>query len=177
MGEHVARASKKEHVSDAFTIRKLDDEDKGYALVSWRESHKSAPGPDRVPWSYYKHEYGSVFSKILNSPESKLLGAYSDEDKLLGWLAMTPGRSVNTLHWVQVKYELDGVKLRRRGLMYALLEAAELGPRFVYTLRARREKAPIGENTSRTFDEILVHALLRDKGVVGTHVSLKDWIK
>lgn len=165
-------------MSDTFTIRKLDDEDRGYALISWRESHKSAPGCDRVPWSFYKHEYGKLFSKILNDPASKLLGAYDDNGKLLGWLAMSPGRSVNTLHWIHVKYELDGEKLRRRGLMYALLEAAELGPRFIYTLRARREKLTTDEGeTTKTFDEILARALLRDKAMVATYVALKEWVK
>lgn len=165
-------------MNDTFTIRNLDPEDIGYALVSWRESHKAAPGADNIPWSYYKHAYGSLFQKILNSPESRLLGAYDENDKLLGWLAMSPGRSVNTLHWVHVKYELDGEKLRRRGLMYALIEAAALGPRFIYTLRARREKltTPDGE-TTKTFDEILARALLRDKAMVATYVALKEWIK
>ena len=163
-------------MKDTFTIRKLDDEDRGYALVSWRESHKAAPGCDRVPWSFYKHEYGKLFSKILNDPSSKLPGADDDYDNLLGWLAMSPGRSVHTLHWVHVKYESDNEKLRRRGLMYALIDAAELGPRFIYTLRARREKAP-EDDTIKTFDEILARALLRDKNAVATYVALKEWIK
>lgn len=172
----VPRASQKEPVSDTYTIRNLDPEDVGYALVSWRESHKAAPGADSMPWSYYKHAYGSLFQKILNDPASRLLGAYDEDNKLLGWLAMSPGRSVNTLHWVHVKYELSGTKLRRRGLMYSLIEAADLGPRFIYTLRARRKKSP-GDETIKTFDEILARVLLRDKNMVATYVALKEWVK
>lgn len=149
-----------------FRIRDLDEADRGFALVSWRESHKDAPGVCRVPWSFYKHEYGKIFSQILNDPKTRLLGAYTEDDKLLGWLAMTPGRSVNTLHWIHVKFEHAGAKLRRRGLMYALIEEAELGPRFIYTLRARKK-----------LDETLVAALLCDKSMVGTYVALKEWIK
>jgi hypothetical protein len=155
-------------------IRKLDEEDLGYALFSWRESAKKAPEYDRVPWGYYKDAVVPTFQKLLDNT----LGAYTATGQLVGWLAMSPGKRVHTVHWVHVKHELDGVRMRRRGIMLALLDAADLGSRFIYTLRARRlmrderEKQP----GVKTLDELLV-AALREKGVTATHVSLKEWLK
>lgn len=158
-------------------IRKLSDEDKGYALASWRESHKASPGCDKVPWAYYKSDFGALFARIINDPGTVLLGAYNEADKLVGWLAMTPSKRVNTLHWVQVKYELDGQRLRRHGVMSLLLDAASLKPRCVYTLRARRDRAPLPDGTmSKTLDESLVLAL-RARGITAAYVPLKEWIK
>jgi len=158
-------------------IRLLDLTDKGYALASWRESHKAAPGVHRVPWSFYKHEYGEIFAQIINAPTTKLLGAYATNDKLLGWLAMTPGKRVHTLHWVQVKFELDGIRMRRRGIMTELLNAAELGPRFVYTLHARRDRVRLPDGSmSRSLDESLV-AALQARGIVAAYTPLKEWVK
>jgi hypothetical protein len=159
-------------------IRALDPGDVGYALYSWREGHKKAPGADRMPWSYYKDTLGHAFEKLLNDPTSKLLGAYSEDDgTLLGWLISTPGKRVHTLHWVHVKHTLEGQRIRRNGVMMALIEAAELGPRFVYTLRARRDRARLPDgNYTKSLDESLV-AALRAKGVTPTFVALKEWLK
>jgi hypothetical protein len=165
---------------DDFVIRPLDDVDKGYALSSWRESHKQSPGSHRVPWSFYKATVGAELARIINDPSTRLLGAYGGSDgrgQLLGWLAMTPGKRVQTLHWVQVKLKVGTERLRRRGLMFALLGAAELGTSFVYTLRARRDRNKLEDGTlTKTLDESLVHAL-RDKGVVATYVALKEWLQ
>jgi hypothetical protein len=108
-----------------------------------------------------------------------MLGAYSHDDKLVGWLAMTPGKRVKTLHWCYVKWKLDDKSMRRRGVMTALLEEADLGRNFVYTLRARRlykderATAPVG---AKSLDEIIVQAL-REKGQNAAYISLKDWLK
>ncbi len=159
-----------------MNISRLDDTDIGYALFSWREGHKKAPGVDRVPWSYYKHEYGTAFVKILDDPATRTLGAYA-EGKLVGWLVMTPGKRVHTVHWVHVKHDLDGAPMRRQGVMMALLDAAELGARFIYTLRARRDRATLPDgSTTKSLDESLVTAL-RAKGVTATYVALKEWLK
>lgn len=157
-----------------MNIRPLKKEDVGYALFSWREGHKKSPGHDRMPWAYYKDTLGYAFEKILNDPTTRLLGAYSHEEKLLGWIATTPGKRVHTVHWVHVKHELDGKKMRRRGVMTALLDAADLGPRFIYTLRGRRLERDA--RPFRSLDETLV-ATLRARGVTATFVPLKEWLK
>ncbi len=159
------------------TVRALDADDKGYALSSWRESHKSSPGCDRVPWSYYRHEWGEKFRALIDDPTTRTLGAYTSDDQLAGWLAMTPGKRVATLHYVYTKWKLDGKLLRRQGVMTALLEAAELGRAFAYTLKGRRDRVKLPDgSTTKSLDESLV-AALRDKGISATHVPLKEWLK
>lgn len=160
-----------------FSIQDLSPDDRGYVLASWRESHKQSPGADKVPWGFYKYEWGTMLSKIINDPTTKMLGAYADTGKLLGYLVMTPGKRVSTLHWVQVKFELDGEKLRRRGLMTALLEAAELGPRFIYTLRARRDRKTLPDGSvTKSLDESLAATLLA-RGAVAVYEPMKSWLK
>ncbi len=162
-----------------MNIRPLDDADRGYALASMRESHKQSPGCDRIPWNYYKATWGALLSKLINDPVTVLWGAYdeSNEQKLVGYLIMTPGKRTQVLHWVQVKYELDGVRMRRRGVMEALLDRAQLGTRFVYTLKARRDAKPLPDGSmSKSFDETLA-AALRARGQTPAYVSLKEYLK
>ncbi len=159
-----------------MNIHRLFEDDIGYALFSWREGHKKAPSVSRVPWTYYKETFGREFQKILDDASTRLLGAYEDK-KLLGWLAATPGKRVHTLHWIHVKHELDGVKQRRRGVMTALLEHANLGSQLVYTLRARRDRAQLPDGSmTKSLDESLV-AALRARGVTATYVPLKEWLQ
>jgi len=160
-------------------VRQLDADDVGYALTSWRESHKPAPGVDRVPWAYYRHAWVNKFRDLLNDSSTVLLGAYTHEGALAGWLAMTPGKRVHTLHWCYVKWKLDDKSMRRRGIMAALLEEADLGRNFVYTLRARRlykDERATAPQGAKSLDEVLVPAL-RAKGVNATFVDLREWLR
>lgn len=158
-------------------VRSLDAEDRGYALFTWRESAKKAPGLHRLPWSYFKDTLGYAFQQIMDAPDTRLLGAYTGNGKLLGWLAMSLGKRVHTVHWVHVKHELDDEPQRRKGVMLALLEAAQLGKNFVYTLRARRDRETLADGTiTKSLDESLV-AALRARGVTATFVPLKEWLK
>ena len=160
-----------------MNIRPLDTEDRGYALFTWRESAKKAPGLDRVPWAYYRDAIVPAFAKILDDPTTRLLGAYTHDDKLIGWIAMTPGKRVHTVHWVHTKHELDGKRMRRRGVMMELLNAADLGSRFVYTCRAKRDRGVLPDGTAtKSLDETLVH-VLRAEGVTATFVPMKEWLK
>lgn len=144
-------------------IRALDPADRGYVLSSWWASHKDAM---RIkPWDVYKAKYGPLFKQIVDDPANILLGEYADDGKVLGWLAMTPGKRVDTVHWVYTRPDLAGARVRRRGVMTALLEAADLGSSFVYTLRA-----------SRKLDEALV-AALRARGITAVFVQMKEWLK
>lgn len=158
-----------------MNIRKLDEADRGYAMFSWREGYKKAPGMDRVPWAYFKSTIGRELEKIFDDPTTVVLGAYTHEEKLVGWLVMSPSKRVNTVHWVHVKHELDGKRMRRRGAMTALL--GEVGSRFVYTLRARRDRATLPDGSmTKSLDESLV-AALRARGVTATYIPLKEWLK
>lgn len=168
------RASEEEALN--VTIRPLLDADRGYVVSSWRESAKAAPRLARLPWSYYKHTTGAQIQQIANATSTVILGAYHG-DELVGWLAMTPSKRVHTVHWVHTRFRVGTVNARRRGVMTALLDAAKLGARFVYTMQARklREKLPDG-TTSKSLDDVLVVAL-RERGVHATYVPLKDWLQ
>lgn len=159
-----------------MNVRNLDEDDYGYALAAWREGSHKAPGHARLPWSYFKDTMVPLYKRLLDDPSSVVLGAYSHEEKLLGWLVMTPSKRVNTVHWVHVKHELDGKPMRRRGVMTALLDAANLGSRFAYTLHGRLLDREDRQGGAKSLDEILV-AALRARGVTATYVPLKEWLK
>lgn len=156
-----------------MNIRPLDADDVGYALVAWREAYKQAPGVSRLPWEYYRTVYAPMLKRLIDDPSTELLGAY-EGNTLLGFLVMTRGKRVHTLHWCQIKNKVDGRRVRdRRELFFKLLDAADLGSRFVYTLRGPRCRKETG---ARSLDELLV-ADLRKRGVVATLVPLKEWLK
>jgi hypothetical protein len=158
-------------------IRQLDADDVPYALTSWRESHKQSPGHDKVPWGYYKATTGAAFSSILTDPGTRKLGAYAEDDMLLGFLVMTPGKRVHTLHWVQTKYRVELERIRRQGVMTALFEVADLGKRFVYTCRGPRRKVELPDgSTSKSMDQVYA-ANLAARGITATFVDLKEWLR
>lgn len=157
-----------------MNIRPLDADDVGYALSVWQEAHKTSPSCRRAPWWAYRQEFGTLLRRIVDDPTTVMLGAYDNADRLLGFLVMTPGKRVHTLHWCQVKRKLgDERVLDRRRIFLDLLEAADLGPRFVYTLRGPRVTKVAGV---RSLDELLVNDL-RARGVTATFVALKEWLK
>lgn len=154
-------------------IRPLDAADRGYALTAWQEAHKTSPSCARAPWWAYKKEYGAIFKQIVNDPSTVLLGAY-DERGLLGFLVMTPGKRVHTLHWCQVKRKIGDERVReRRHIFFELVDAARFGARLVYTLRGPKLRKEAG---AKSLDELLV-AALRDRGISATHVPMKEWLK
>lgn len=157
-----------------MNIRPLDADDVGYALTAWQEAHKTSPNCRRAPWWAYRQEYGAMLKRIVDDPGTAMLGAYDERDRLLGFLVMTPGTRVHTLHWCQVKRKLDGERvLERRRIFFGLLDAANLGRRFVYTLRGPRVDKATG---ARSLDELLAHDL-RAMGVTATYVAMKEWIQ
>lgn len=155
-------------------IRSLDADDVGYALTAWQEAHKTSPGCKRAPWWAYRREYGDLFKQIVNDASTVMLGAYDERERLLGFLVMTPGKRVHTLHWCQVKNKIAGERVQdRRGIFFDLIEAAGLSPLFAYTLRGPRVAKETG---ARSLDELLV-ADLRARGITATHVSMKEWLQ
>ena len=153
---------------EGLEIRVLDQDDLPYVLSSWRESHKAAPKVDKMLWSQYKIKFGGLFRELLT--REKVIGAYRNLE-LLGFLVTSPGKRINVLHWVQCKFQdTSGTNLRRQGVMTALLDAADLGQRFIYTLRARKEPG------RKSFDETLV-AMLATRGQTAVFTDLLEWIK
>lgn len=164
-----------------ISIRPLSVDDHGYARATWREGMKDAPAYERMPWSLYKQTAGATVAKLV--ADAQMLGAYVADGRILGWLCMSPGRAVNTLHWVHTRYDLDGDRCRRRGVMSALVDAAQLGRRIAYTFHGPRRRGsshgPEGSRASgrgASLDTVLVE-WLRQRGTIATHIPYSEWSK
>lgn len=160
-----------------IAIRSMAIDDHGYVRATWREGMKDSPAYDRMPWPMYKQSAGAQVAGLVDS--AKLVGAYVPDGRIVGWLCMTPGQTIHTVHWVHTRWTLDDEKCRRRGIMTALLDAADLGRRFVYTHRGpRRRHAEIKHGSSRgmSIDSMLVE-WLGQSGVVATHIPFAEWSK
>ena len=157
-----------------ISIRPMAYEDHGYVRSTWREGMKDAPAYERMPWSIYKQTAGATVAKLVD--EARLIGAYVPDGRIIGWLCMSPGRSVNTLHWMHTRFDLDGERCRRRGVMSALVEAAQLGKRIVYTFHGPRRRRSADDGRGRGLDAVLVD-WLRDRGTTATHIHYQEWSK
>ena len=96
--------------------------------------------------------------------------AFSDSEEI-GMVDQSAGADTERTYLTTLK---DGTAGRRQGVMLALIEAAMLGQKFVYTLQGRRlERAA---RPMKSLDELLV-AALRARGVNATYVPLKEYLK
>lgn len=159
-----------------FTVKPLKAEDRGFVLTTMREGVKQNPSYDRVPWSYMKATIGVELANIINDDATKILGAYTPEGLLLGWVCASPSKRVTVVHWVYTRFEHKGERLRRRGIMLALLEDVADNKPIVYTLRARRcnDVLANGEK-AKSLDNVLAEQLLA-RGITTSYVSLKEWL-
>lgn len=151
-------------------VKPLESVDKPYALTSWRESHHQGAMMKGIPWPVYKREYGTLFWELLNHSTSLVLGAYrKSDDQLMGFLVATPGKRIDVLHWVSVRHtDKGGEKVRRQGIMMALINAADLGTRWIYTLKGRN-------HNDSSLDEVLAKKLSA-KGITPVYVPLHQWL-
>lgn len=153
-------------------IRPLRTEDLGYARWSFAEGHKGAPGVASMTWRYYKRFIVPELERALTFATTEILGAYVGST-VVGWLAFARGKRVSTVHWVHVRFQLGdgGQELRRRGVMTALLDAAELGDRIAYTFKGA---APKHRNDGKTMDERLL-PWLQKRGQHAAYVPWEEW--
>lgn len=151
-----------------FQLRPVDPADRGYVRRTWFESHKTAPRYHRMTWPAFKATEGKAIEALIDHANVRLLGAYALDGKLLGWIAWSPGRSVSTLHYVYVRQLCGETHVRRQGIATALLLAAELGKRVVYTFEGPRRRG-------MRMDEHLV-AWARGRGVNATYVPVKEFL-
>ncbi len=163
------------------SIRPITDQDGfEYCRGSWTEAHKHSPGHTQMPWGLYKRHVRPHLEATLIRPDTKLVGAYH-EGVLVGWVALSPGRRVSTVHWTHTRYgdQERGELYRRRGVMRQLFEAAvlPLGSRLVYTHQGPYPKhnRSRGER-KRPADEWIVRWLAK-RGVSAAYVSMEEWLK
>lgn len=133
-----------------IAIRPLTPDDHAYVRATWVENYKhSSAALLRMPWPMYKATVGVQLSALVNA--AQLVGAFVDDGRLAGWLAYTPGRSVDTVHWVYTRHTLPArsaadvdIPCRRRGVMRSVIEHAGLSNRLAYTHRGARPVAHRG---------------------------------
>lgn len=145
-------------------------DDRPFVRATWRESAKSSPRYDRMSWPVYKQTVGKLIDGLLDRSDVQLLGAYSPDNKILGWLAWTPGRSVSTVHFGYTRHEIDGDKLRRRGVFTALTEAANLGKRVAFTFVGPKRQR--GESV-----DVALVAWAQEHGVTAVHTPVEEFLK
>ena len=158
------------------SIRRGQDDDRRFIATSWKESHKDAPKMDRTPWPIYKQTTCKQIDALVDSTGTRLLVATVPDGRIAGWICYSPGKAISTVHWTYTRHTLDGEHLRRRGVMAALIDAAELGKRFAYTFRGPRRRNG-GSTTGRgpSLDEPIVE-WLRGRGVTAVYVPLVEWL-
>lgn len=184
-----------------ITIAPVRTADLAYCRSTWAESFKHSPDAGRMSWQIYKRHVVPQLQRILYRDDTEVLAAYLGPD-IAGWIAYVPGRRVSTVHWVYTRCAIwdhtrctqDGCrvdggrlshgvrcpghfdnleKLRRRGVMTALVDAADLGDRIVYTHRGPRPKH---RGSVRTSDEWIV-PWLRRRGINAAHMPWEEWNK
>lgn len=171
--------------SDTLTleVRRLRSDDMAFALSTWRESfRKSSSALIRLPWPLYKQSSGRKLQDLLFSDTTLTIGAFSGENRIIGWLAYTPGKSISTVHWCYVRNPA-----RRRGVMEMLVDAAELGKRFCYTHRGERQAIHHGSRdrspdavrhvTKGPTLDLAIVEWLRTRGQTATFVDLEEWMR
>jgi hypothetical protein len=160
----------------SMSIRPASPDDLAYVRSTWREGHKNSPGAERMRWPEFKATVGKQIDAVLASPGVQVLAAYADNGRVIGWLAYTPGRSVSTVHWAHTRFELDGEPCRRRGVMTALLDRAELGKRFAYTFRGARRGGGARRPGRGDPLDLTLAAWLRGRGVTAVYVPVEEFL-
>lgn len=160
-------------------IAPVVDDEWRYIASTWIDSHHRSA-------KYYKHPYKRSYLPLMRpivdtlARESKALVARNPDGRAVGWIVYTPGRSIATVHYVYARHKLDDVPWRRRGVATALLQAAELGRRFVYTFPGEYRRASmfargLDKKYPRPLDEELVDSLRR-RGVTAVYEPVERWM-
>ena len=174
--------------SDDFTItlRSAQSDDRAYLISSFLEEYKYSSGRNaRSPWGAFRRQISPLFCRVLDLPRTRILVAAAPDGRIAGWLAYTPGTQISTVHWAHTRAVLGGEKLRRRGVMTMLLEAASLGSRFVYTFKGplKRKTRPGAVGLVHTVSAHSAHvdepiaAWLRGRGVTAVYLPIEEWMK
>lgn len=157
-----------------ISIRAAIPDDIRFVVTSWKESYKDAPGVDRQPWPVYKQTACKQIDALVD--KTRTLVAVAPDGRIVGWICYSPGRAISTVHWAYTRHKLDEELCRRRGVMAALLDAAELGKRFAYTFRGprRRSRSRVGHGPSL---DLPIVEWLRTLGITAVHVPLQEWLE
>lgn len=156
--------------ASAHTIRPALAADLEYIIGSWTEGYKNAPRNSKLTWQIYKQHVKPKLIDALRRPETQILVA--DAGAVVGWIAFAPPQPrCATVHWVHTRHQVgSGPVLRKHGVMRSLLDAAQLGSRFVYTHKGPR---PVNRGGPPA-DEWIVR-WLAGRGVTAAYVPMEEW--
>lgn len=136
-----------------------DPREMAYIRATLSEGYKQSSNRlAKQPWPTFKDLERPKLEALLARSDTQLLVADLDGD-VAGWLAYAPGRRVDTVHWTHARGAL-----RRHGVMRQLIDAVQLKPRIVYTLRGAR----------RSHEWIV--PWLAGRGVTAAYEPLKEWL-
>ena len=143
------------------TVRRAHPDDPrelAYIRSSLSEGYKQSSNRlDKLPWPSFKDLERPRLDALLVRGDTQLFVADLD-GQVAGWIAMSPGRRVDTVHWTHTRW-----RYRKHGVMRQLVDAAQLKPRIVYTLRGAR----------RSHEWIV--PWLAGRGVTAAYEPLKEW--
>lgn len=160
-----------------YTIEPMLDDDKRYVRSTWADSYHRSPACYKMPFAgEYKQSIVPLLHKLVDL--SSVLCAKTGDGRIVGWIATSPGKSISTVHYCYTRFQTDNVEWRRRGVATALVESAELGRRFLYTLRGEVKRGGRFDKRKwpRSLDEELASAL-GERGQVAVHVDIKEWLR
>lgn len=171
MGETVIATSEPSHLTPTrlggIRIRHAHRDDAGemaYISATFGEGVKESSNRlHKMPWPDFKRLERPKLRALLDRTDTDILVADLG-GVVAGWMAWSPGRRVDTVHWTHTRWRLGkGETLRRRGVMRSIVDAAQLKPRLVYTLRGARQS-----------HEWIV-PWLASRGVTAAYEPLKEW--
>jgi len=147
----------------AVRIRHAHRDDPGelaYIRSTFAEGYKQSSNRlDKLPWPDFKRLERPRLEAVLARSDTQLLVADLD-GAVAGWLAWSPGRRVDTVHWTHARH-----RLRKHGVMRSLVDAAQLKHRLVYTHRGAKRS------------DVWIVPWLMKRGINAAFVPMKEWIE
>lgn len=111
-----------------IAIRPATADELPYIRGAFAEGYKQSSNQlAKLPWSTYKRD---VRPRLYQALDGAAILVADHGGEVAGWIALAPGRRVDTVHWITTRLHHRG-----RGVMRALVEAARLKERIVYTHR------------------------------------------
>jgi GNAT superfamily N-acetyltransferase len=150
------------------SVRPMRPDELPYAIHSWSQGYKDAPGMRSKTWRDYKALHlQPLRDALVRSDTTRLCVEAGVQNHAVGWIAFAHWPSVDAVHWVYV-----AKPFRRRGCMRALLAAAELRRHITYTFLG-----PVLRGRAQPRSDEWIADMLRRSGAVVSHVPYQEWSK